>query len=732
MATQGQRVAESDIAHSQARPQTTSQAFADLVANFQREGVPTRGEPPHRDYVIPEEWRANDDSEAAFWRNVKEVSPRSLGFELEMSMARSMLATLLVQNRYLQGELICRWPSRDRHQLWATAWLALRFVNGHVYKNRKLGLTCGAEAVDEVNTLIEAHLGGPCASEAIRVAVRSELVRRGFLVPGGEPGLGADAPLVLSQSQVSFLLDGDKLFLLRAAVASRRPWWQLPLAAQFVAAPRAVSDGPPALARLFRCTLLSASTEGLGTSDATAHSAMPTAHFVPTGGGMPLDCRNVPGGIEEGAERFTVLQCEFDEPTTCTEVRVSSPTRLPPFRVEALIGASWELLACQPLPTGEEMLNQGRDATRCFLPRAAVATRGGPELHGLLQMVAERLLAGGIVGQEGGVAVLKRWPSKQKQQAAAVLWLALRLEPSTVYREHEIDWLIGQHYGRAHVPDCPTIRKEFERHGLVERCAGGGGIELLEEAVRRTLHSHGIDCGAVLAAPPKMLAPAEGMAATVSTSTDAALPPPPVPVPACRWRASVAMLRSSIQRATFEQDGQPLRWAEAIKLFAEDPEWAAFYSGVLAAAPFEQFYWECPPVTAARAAELPFEHVVVQAHRFAPADPNDFAEHFAGAAEALQAVSFANLGGDAHLIAPCERGPRSQYGHLAAFLRSASAEQQVSLWALVGEAMQGALRERGSRATWLSTEGSGVPWLHVRLDSRPKYYHHSTYQDFVH
>ena len=190
------------------------------------------------------------------------------------------------------------------------------------------------------------------------------------------------------------------------------------------------------------------------------------------------------------------------------------------------------------------------------------------------------------------------------------------------------------------------------------------------------------------------------------------------------------MLLSSVQRVTFEDGGEPLRWAEAIRLFS-NPDWAAFYSSVLAAAPFEHFFWECPPVVAARAAELPFEHVVVAARRFAPASPADFASHFATAPDAAQAVAFASLGGDAQLVAPCERGPLSHYGHLAAFVRGAPADQQASLWALVGEAMQAALQERGSRATWLSTEGSGVPWLHVRLDSRPKYYHHSTYQDFV-
>lgn len=29
---------------------------------------------------------------------------------------------------------------------------------------------------------------------------------------------------------------------------------------------------------------------------------------------------------------------------------------------------------------------------------------------------------------------------------------------------------------------------------------------------------------------------------------------------------------------------------------------------------------------------------------------------------------------------------------------------------------------------WLSTSGLGVYWLHVRLDTRPKYYNHDEYK----
>ena len=93
---------------------------------------------------------------------------------------------------------------------------------------------------------------------------------------------------------------------------------------------------------------------------------------------------------------------------------------------------------------------QGRDAVRCFLPHAAVPTRARTsEVAGLMRAVEEKLLGGGVVGPEGGVSVIKRWPSKQKQQAAAVLWLALYAAPDTAYDEADVDWLIGVHYTRS-------------------------------------------------------------------------------------------------------------------------------------------------------------------------------------------------------------------------------------------------------------------------------------------
>jgi hypothetical protein len=120
----------------------------------------------------------------------------------------------------------------------------------------------------------------------------------------------------------------------------------------------------------------------------------------------------------------------------------------------------------------------------------------------------------------------------------------------------------------------------------------------------------------------------------------------------------------------------------------------------------------------------PFEFVLVDepSLRASDADPSPFAEHIeppnAGSTDG-GVVGFANLRGDAVLVVPREIGARSAYGHLAAFTRNAPVAQQHQLWKTVAAEM---LARVGDRPVWLSTAGLGVPWHHVRLDDRPKYY----------
>ena len=200
-----------------------SDDFAALVRSF-REHVPPATSAPELAWTVPPEW-GEADLEARYWREAH----ASGIFELEMAMASELLRKLLEQNKYLRASCFARWPSRDRHQLWATAWLALRLLPGRAY------------SAAEFDALVERHLVGP--EPSLLFAVRSELERRGFAVAaeGDQP----EGTLALSRPAVQFLLDGDKLFQVRACVVHRRPWWALPLAAQYAAAPRPTEHPNP-------------------------------------------------------------------------------------------------------------------------------------------------------------------------------------------------------------------------------------------------------------------------------------------------------------------------------------------------------------------------------------------------------------------------------------------------------------------------------------------------------
>ena len=118
----------------------------------------------------------------------------------------------------------------------------------------------------------------------------------------------------------------------------------------------------------------------------------------------------------------------------------------------------------------------------------------------------------------------------------------------------------------------------------------------------------------------------------------------------------------------------------------------------------------------------PFECVFVSSPSLARMgiDRVTFAEHFRPGCDA---VTFSSLGGDATLVAPCPENS-GNFAHLASFTATASPQRQDALWQSVGEALASRM---GPQPLWLSTAGHGVAWLHVRLDSRPKYYRHAPY-----
>jgi hypothetical protein len=169
-----------------------------------------------------------------------------------------------------------------------------------------------------------------------------------------------------------------------------------------------------------------------------------------------------------------------------------------------------------------------------------------------------------------------------------------------------------------------------------------------------------------------------------------------------------------------ERDGVALSWAEVVAGLISDPTLRAVLTDALVAAPFAAFYWEARPVGPDEL-DVPFTSVVLDAPALAivEADVEPFVLPLAGA-QAPAVCFFPNLGGDAELVVPAPEPDPSLFPHFAAFLRRAGAPQIDALWLELGLAIDRWLTTR-RRRVWVSTSGGGVAWLHLRLDTRPKY-----------
>ena len=173
-------------------------------------------------------------------------------------------------------------------------------------------------------------------------------------------------------------------------------------------------------------------------------------------------------------------------------------------------------------------------------------------------------------------------------------------------------------------------------------------------------------------------------------------------------------------------DGIPVSYRQVIDHWRTDKYFRRFFIGLLAKAPFAAYFFETPPVSEGTA-DQSFEFVLVGTPQLADvqADSRAFSDHFKSACSDDDVVAFPNLSGDALLVTPCPRVPSAGYPHLAVFSRNAPLPQQHALWRRVGQLVAQRVDEQ---PLWVSTSGLGVYWLHIRLDSSPKYYTFEPYR----
>ncbi|MGH1366885.1 MAG: DUF6940 family protein [Calditrichia bacterium] len=171
------------------------------------------------------------------------------------------------------------------------------------------------------------------------------------------------------------------------------------------------------------------------------------------------------------------------------------------------------------------------------------------------------------------------------------------------------------------------------------------------------------------------------------------------------------------------QDGEEVSYSRWIAGLRDSEDFTKSFIEVLQNSPFKGYFWEVRPITRSRLDE-PFEFVLVEGNMLTKltTDTTAFREYFE---DGSSVKAFANLGADAQLIVPAQLGNIASYAHLAAFVRNAPESQVVEFWQQVATEYDKFI---GDQVKWLSTAGLGIYWLHVRIDSRPKYYCYDPYK----
>lgn len=174
------------------------------------------------------------------------------------------------------------------------------------------------------------------------------------------------------------------------------------------------------------------------------------------------------------------------------------------------------------------------------------------------------------------------------------------------------------------------------------------------------------------------------------------------------------------------RNGSSISFADALELWKSNSNFCRHFSKTLADSKYSGFRWETPGLSRSQLNRA-FEFVLLNCPSFSQrkTDSRTYAQYFKKDDDKDGVVCFENLGGDAALIVPTPLSKIDAYGHLADFVRFAPEEQQRSLWRATAIAVESRL---GESSIWISTAGGGVAWLHVRIDSRPKYYGYSPYK----
>jgi len=195
------------------------------------------------------------------------------------------------------------------------------------------------------------------------------------------------------------------------------------------------------------------------------------------------------------------------------------------------------------------------------------------------------------------------------------------------------------------------------------------------------------------------------------------------------WTIKPAILNDKVHKFSFYEDKSRLTYDNVIRYWRESSGFMDFYFSTLRDSAFDAFFWENPPVTSSNIKQA-YGFVLVDSPQLSTisADPSSFQDKFKSLSAGQQVIAFENLGRDAELIVPCPIAAQNSYAHFASFMRNAPEDQKHDLFMSMANSLNKRINDK---PTWVSTSGLGVYWLHIRLDTRPKYYSYQAYRNFI-
>ena len=131
------------------------------------------------------------------------------------------------------------------------------------------------------------------------------------------------------------------------------------------------------------------------------------------------------------------------------------------------------------------------------------------------------------------------------------------------------------------------------------------------------------------------------------------------------------------------------------------------------------FRWRCAPVN--QAETWFFDSQVEPAELAKLQNPESFATFLD---KQTTPVSFWNLGRTCLLVCPPITAKKN-FAHLQLFDKNADHKTKQAFWAKVASTVRYARHTLKYPKVYVSTEGSGVDYLHVRISPTPKYYNKS-------